>query len=446
MNVTRGPWWRAREGARTVTIGLVVGATLLWGASSVTSQSARASEPERPADVRERATARDRLPVVDLRVRGKVPDEDKKTGRIEVRSKGRTVLRGRIGIETRGQSSLDFPKQPYGFEVRDRLGGNRNVPMLGMPADDDWILYAPYSDKTLMRNVLAYQTARWIGGYASRTRFVELRLNGRYRGVYVLMEQLKLLDDRIDRPEPAQLLEWVHPSQVDTKGSDFLLPNAAVPIVFDDPKREDLDQRRRQGVRRSLVAADAALYSPGFADPRTGWRRHLDEASAVDFFVLSELFMNMETFVTSTYLTRGKGERWSLGPIWDADVSMGNFSYPSANLGTGSLLTGRPWAARFYADPAFVAAVADRWRALRADGIRERLLAEVSRNVAELVSTRATVRNFRRWPVLGEIVWPNPPEAATRTTYDGEVQALTAWLDARIAWLDANVHTLAPAP
>jgi len=381
-----------------------------------------------------------RLPRVDLRIRGPVPMDEKKAARIQLRKEGRTVFRGRIGIELRGQSSARFPKKPYGFEVRDRAGDNRNVSLLGMPADDDWILYPPYSDKTLMRNVLAFATARRLGGYASRTRLVEVWLNGGYRGVYVLMEKLKLHEDRVDKPEPAQLLEWSAWSK--RKGMDFRLPGADVPILFDDPERSELGKARRKAVRRSLVAADTALYGATFADPVSGWRRHLDEASAVDFVLLNELFKNQDGFNTSTYLARGKGEKWTLGPIWDVDLAMGNFAYGPASVVQGSMLAERGWAERLYADPAFVAAVAARWRELRDAGLREALLADVAKNASRLIATGAAGRNFRRWPVLGEVIWPNPSDAASRTTYASEVHTLTAWLDARISWLDAHVHEL----
>ncbi len=183
-------------------------------------------------------------------------------------------------------------------------------------------------------------------------------------------------EDRVDKPEPAQLLEWS--SWEKRKGAHFRLPGANVPILFDDPERSELSKKRREVVRRSLVAADAALYRAGFADPASGWRRHLDEASAVDFVLLSELFKNQEAFNTSTYLAQGEGEKWALGPLWDVDLSMGNFHYGPASRLPGPMLAERDWALRLYADPAFVAAVADRWQELRAAGLRQTLLGDVA--------------------------------------------------------------------
>ena len=84
---------------------------------------------------------------------------------------------GQISIEIRGSSSQMFPKKQYALETQDIDGENLNVSILGMPAENDWILYAPYSDKSLLRNFLVYELARNMGRYASRTRFCELVIN-----------------------------------------------------------------------------------------------------------------------------------------------------------------------------------------------------------------------------------------------------------------------------
>ena len=94
--------------------------------------------------------------------------------------------KGKIEIALHGQSSLIFPKNSFRVETQDSFGKNLNVSLLGMPKENDWILYAPYSDKTLMRNVLSYTLASEISGYAPRARFCELVLNDHYHGVYYI--------------------------------------------------------------------------------------------------------------------------------------------------------------------------------------------------------------------------------------------------------------------
>ena len=381
---------------------------------------------------------------LDIDVAGAIPDGEKKQARMVLRGGGRSVYRGRIGIELRGQSSKLFPKQGWSIELRDRKGDNRDVALLGMPADDDWVLYAGYNDKTLMRNVLAYEAARSLGRYASRTRFVEVRLNGRYHGVYVLMEKLKLSEERVDLPEPAQLLEWTFGFQARNKGESFRLPISRYHVLFEDPERSDIGRAERTEIRRSIGTAERALYGPESNDPVRGWRGHIDEAAAVDYVLLNELFKNQDAFHASTYLARGAGGRWQLGPVWDFDISMGNSDYGSSSILHGSMLERRAWARRFYGDPAFVQAVTARWRELRAAGLGDELLGSARRHARRLASTGAARRNFRRWPVLGVRLWPNPPAAVRRTTYASEVRALRTWLERRIAWMDGHVHMLGP--
>lgn len=67
------------------------------------------------------------------------------------------VYNGYAGIEIRGQSSQHlFPKKSYGFETRDAKGEDLKVTLLGLPEESDWVLYAPYTDKTLLRNALTF--------------------------------------------------------------------------------------------------------------------------------------------------------------------------------------------------------------------------------------------------------------------------------------------------
>ncbi|WP_442940105.1 CotH kinase family protein [Nocardioides sp. B-3] len=98
---------------------------------------------------------------------------------------------------------------------------------------------------------------------ASRTRFVEVVLNGRYHGVYVLMEKLKLHDQRVraDRAS-GRLLEWTSFDKLAGEDKPFRLTEANVPVLHNDPERDELGRQERADVRRSLQAADRAIHGP----------------------------------------------------------------------------------------------------------------------------------------------------------------------------------------
>jgi hypothetical protein len=361
---------------------------------------------------------------VQIDAAGAIPNEPKVPARLRMPG-----YRGRIGIEQRGQSSLRlFPKKSFAIELRDSRGGDRKVPLLGMPEDGDWVLYAPYNDKSLMRNVVAYETARWMGRYAARTRFVQLRLNGRYHGVYVLMEKLELGDDRV---AGEALLEFTFPFQAQFKDRSFLTPVKRRPIVWEDPERADLSRERAKAIARRVRAAERALYRRG------DWRRRIDVASAVDFALVNELFKNQDGFHGSTYMALHDDGKLHMGPVWDFDIAMGNSDYGPSRRLRGWMLRHRDWAERMYRDRSFTRQMAARWRQLREAGLRRHVLATVDRSRAQLRG--AVVPNFRRWPVLDRRIWPNP---RARGSYRAELRFLRSWLIRRIRWIDRNVGRL----
>jgi hypothetical protein len=363
------------------------------------------------------------LPTLRIDAPRAIPDEPKLAASLRMPG-----YSGRIGIERRGQSSLRlFPKQSYAIELRDARGGDRKAPLLGMPADGDWVLYGPYNDKTLMRNVVAYSTARWTGRYAARTRFVELRLNGAHQGVYVLMEKLELGGDRVAGDA---LLELTFPFQAQTKAPSFRTPVSKRPIVWEDPERGDLSGRRAAAIARRVGAAERALYRRG------SWRARIDEAAAVDFVLIQELFKNQDAFHASTYMTLDGG-RLRLGPVWDFDISMGNSDYGPSRRLQGWMLEQRDWAERLYRDRRFTARMAARWAEWRRDGLRRHVLSTVSRSERALHG--AIGRNFARWPVLDQRIWPNP---RARGSYRAETRFLRSWLKRRIGWIDRNIRRL----
>lgn len=148
---------------------------------------------------------------------GRIPGAGQAGGRVRLVSPAETF--SRVWINHRGRASTRYPKRSFTVKALDEADDFRRVPILGMPKDSDWVLYAPYPDKTLMRDVLAYELSRQVGRWAPRTRYVELFVQERpgrlgredYAGVYVITERVKRDADRVnvtklgpdDNAEPA---------------------------------------------------------------------------------------------------------------------------------------------------------------------------------------------------------------------------------------------------
>jgi hypothetical protein len=270
---------------------------------------------------------------------------------------------------------------------------------------------------------------------------VELVLNGRYAGVYVLAERPKLTPTRVhvdDRDvSGGYLLEATVTRKLQRGDGPFRTSVLRRPIAYYDPERKDLSGGRAAWIRDYVGRFERALYGPQFSDPQAGYRAHLDVPAAVDYVLLNELFRNQDAFRASTFMHKGAGGRLALGPVWDFDLAMGNSPNPARNPVEGLILDRHPWSEQLYRDAAFVEALAARWREVRAGGLIETLLAGIDADAARLSGPQA--RNFRRWPLprkwLRATPWP-PRGVRKAPRFRAEVQYLKSWIQGRARWMD----------
>ncbi|MGB3541594.1 CotH kinase family protein [Rubrivirga sp.] len=408
-----------------------------------------------------------------------IPDEPKIMARMQIIDNGPSVRNavtdapndydGFIGIERRGSTSQAFfPKKQYGVELWDADGDDIDASLLGMPTEEDWILQAPYSDKTLMRNVLAYGLARRLGQYASRTRFCEVVLNGEYQGVYVLMEKLKRDDERIDinnlkddEVEGDDLTGGYIFKLDKTTGSGgdagwtspYPSPsNASNPVryLFEDPDADDIVPEQVAYISGFMTDFENAMASDSFQDEATGYPAYIDLDSFIDFYLVNEVAKNVDGYRLSSFFYKDKDSNDPLlhaGPVWDFNLAFGNANYYSGEDPTGFqvdfLQSGDPfpipfWWPKLVESDGFRVRLQDRWTTLRQGLLHtDSLMAEIDANVALLDEAQA--RNFQRWPILGEYVWPNV-YANPNATYADVVGYMKGWLRDRMAWLDAEIR------
>jgi len=374
-----------------------------------------------------------------------------------------------MGIELRGSSSQSFPKKSYGLETRTTVGEDSSISLLGMPSESDWILSASYSDKTFLRNALAYQTARSLGQYAPRTRFAEVFVNNEYKGIYVLTEKIKRDANRVN----ISRLSLADTSGTDVTGGYIIkidkttgtdnqgfesrfLPQSTsqgqrINFLYDYPEAEDLHPKQKEYIKSYVDSFETALNASNYTDPVLGYRKYIDLQSFLDMLLINEFSKNVDGYRISTFLTKQKitqnGGKLKAGPVWDYDLGWRNadycdgasvsgwsFEFPTVCPDDGSQPPN--WWSRFRTDDGFKSELRCRWSYLI------NLAFPPSRQVQwiDSVSTlleEAQQRNFEVWPILGTYVWPNP--SPIPTTYEGEIQNLKTWLQNRKQWLDSNI-------
>ena len=396
-----------------------------------------------------------------------VPDEPKIRATLKISDRGEVLFEGPVGIETRGQSSQYFyPKKQYGFETRstEDFELDVDVSLLGLPEEEDWILQAPYGDKSLMRNVLTYSLSEDMGRYASRTRYVNLNLNDQNDGVYVLMERLKRDVNRIDinelRPveNEGSALTGGYILKID-KGTDINATTAfaskytsseqtVIHFLYEAPDAETITAAQKDYIQGYISDFEDALQSENFTDDNEGYKAFIDVDSFVDFFILTELGNNVDGYRLSTWLTKDRDEKLKMGPIWDFNLAYGNANYCAAERYDvwayrlsercpGDFYPVPFWWMRLMQDPAFKEAVKTRFTALRQGVLSDASIAAKIESYRELLdSSNNAGYNFTRWPILGEWVWPN---FFVGQTYNEEVDYLKEWTLNRTAWLDQQI-------
>lgn len=421
------------------------------------------------------------LPIVLIDTEGQdIPFDGRIDARMDIKYNGPGSLTfvtdpsneysGRVGIGVRGATSAGYPQRPYNFETRTELGENNNVPILGMPQENDWVLLSNYNDRSLVRNSLAFHLSRAMGQYAPRTHLCEVLVDSVYRGIYVLGEKIKRDAGRVDIATlnvdeiAGDDLTGGYILQQNLRGPDNSFQSNYSPIdhpgfdvhfLYEYPEPEVIVPQQRAYIASYVDTLETALYSPGYADPLTGYRNYLDVPSFITYFLVNELARNNDGFKKSVFFNKDKntnGGKLKAGPVWDFDwawKTMYGCSIFSANDGSGwaHQINDCPtdnyscgWYVRLLQDSTFNAELRCAYEDHRTSILSNESLFAYIDSVGALVQN-AQVRHFQKWPILG-VSGPAPEVNAIATSYPAELDSLKGWIARRLDWLDANIPGL----
>lgn len=394
-----------------------------------------------------------------------------------------------IGIEYRGSTSLRlFPKKSYGIETWDESGKDMDISMLGLPEEEDWILYGPYSDKTLIRNLILYELANEFGQYAPKTKIVELEVNEEYQGAYIFMEKIKRDDNRLDMSDldpdenDAATISGGYILKIDKTAGDTADPDWSgdatyseflgfrsvygvdqdsleyppfeykrgeeTYFLYEDPEAEDITPQQKQYIQNYVNAFEQALIEDDFTGGQRTYTDYIDLDSFVDFFILNELSANPDAYRLSTYLHKDRDGLLKMGPVWDFNLAFGNDGRSTANQWIFRYNERVPddlwlvpfWWERLFSDPLFRIALKSRWQELRSGILSTSTLTnKIDNKVNHITESGLDERNFDRWPILGE---PVPFNSHVSESYEDEITYLKDWLLMRLSWMDEQIGDL----
>jgi len=413
------------------------------------------------------------------------------------------------GMHIRGESTAErYPKKQYRFETWDE---NRpdpdpkaeymdlDVSLLGFPAESDWIIHGPYADRTLMRNLQTYTWSRQIGQYAAKSRFVELFYDKDgasssvswnsgtgstdYWGVYIFMEKVKRSDERVD----IEKLEPYHDSEPEITGGyllkkdwewDFETSTYHDRVTYEDPRSDELTTTQKNWIENYFDDFEAALASGNYANPAHAdyYGNYIDIDAWIDHHIIVEIAKNVDGFVLSTFLSKDRGGKIVMGPVWDYNGAYGASYFCSydpegwfhefdESVCTDSLSgcnstgeggatfpgdnpNGYKWYERLTTDDEFLLKYADNWFDHREHDFKTaNMMADIDNNVDLLTTNLACVgpdnavdRNFTRWDILDDDIWPSLWGMCHHSnTYMDFVNWLKTWLTARLTWMGSEI-------
>lgn len=379
---------------------------------------------------------------------------------LDPRGSGVPAFSDSVRLRVRGNfTSSVLEKRPYKLKLDDE-------PLLGLPESEDWVLLANYFDRSLLRTTVGMEISRRLERpWTPHLVDVEVWLNGSYQGVYQLGEGIEVEPGRVELPldeEEDSPLDggWTLEADKNPEDDPVFTTSRNLRVYVTEP---GVNQPYADQVGAWVQEMEDVLYSPGFADPVTGYAKYLDTESFVDWYLVMELMKTFDAgFNNSIRMQRPVGGKLEMGPVWDFDLSAGNrrqwhtaqpegwfvrtnwFGTPGNEVPFPASQMNHAeghWIHRLFQDPAFAEAVRGRWSEVRGSLMTlPQFVADRHQQIA--VAAR---RNFAPLSTggaghpLGASPYDSASSAVFHPTYTGSVQALQAWLTARLAWMDEEL-------
>ena len=429
------------------------------------------------------------LPIVFIEVDGALIDRyERITARMKIINNGPGQLNyadtvahpeqhidyeGYIALRYRGNTSYSgSDRKPYSFRTLnaplEEDGQKVKVNILGMGKDNNWAMLAPYSDKSMMRDALAFELSRPWMDFTPDTRFCEMLLDGTYYGVYVMTEVVSKgkhrlnLDDpgdsddeitggyilEVDRTDEVTYTSKHHP--VNNRGR--ALNNQYVHIQYKSPEYEELTPDQLKYINQAIDDMENAFASADYKDPDKGYASKIDVMSFIDYQLAEELAHNVDGYrLSAKFFKRRDSQdpRFKMA-LWDLNLAYGNSDYYEGwrtdtwfyrsndimnSAGDTQLVPF--WWYKLNTDEAYTAQLKKRWAQYRRTNFREdRLMATIDSMALVLTSGGAEARNTLAWPRWGRYVWPNYYIASD---FNDEVRYLKEWISERLHWMDQQL-------
>lgn len=352
-----------------------------------------------------------------------------------------------MDIKGRGHSTWKLEKKPYKMKFDEKIS------LFGLTEAKEWVLLANHADKSLIRNKLAMDVGNILDNvlFTPHAFNVDVYVNGDYKGVYTLVEQIEVKDGRIEGEKDSTevntdyLLELGGEEETTSFGTSIFHSLLYVYIEIKNPDSDVLTKEQYDYVRNYVVEADCAVKE------LDGYEEYIDVPSLIDWFLLNELSYNIDgTFRRSDYMLKKKDGKLYMATYWDYDYAFGNFWRDSNDfdewicLGNENTVDDEyikdNWITFLLEDPNFRAQLKQRWNEVGSKIYQTSMAAidDAEKNVSP--SAKA---NFERWPgILGKKIQYENKSCAKISTYEGQLKYLRDYIQKRYEWMDKTIKEM----
>lgn len=397
-----------------------------------------------------------------------------------VAANGTSIYNGGLTqLKARGNSTFTYaPKKSYQIKLAepcDLLGKQEQV--------KTWVLLASYFDATQMHDKLIKDLAAELGlAYTASCDWVNLYYDGEYRGVYLLSEKNSVGETSVAITDMEQAYERLNEGY----GTDMTTALAENSYGQQYQYTKDLTEpknitggylielnhdmwdeasgfKTRQGVAFNVKspewcgdsamkyiseyyqAFEDAVYATDDTGAYTGYNAstgkyfydYVGMDSLVKVFLLQELALNCDGFISSVYFYKDADGKMFAGPIWDQDMTFGT----GWNKTNGAEIVDYHYLAKaLIRIPDFEAAVKEYYTNTFASEVRDLLGSNgtIARQYALLKDNAAM--NYTIWdyirignPEMEGHIWQG-------VSYQGVVDEMTTWIENRLANMDSRFN------
>ncbi len=344
-------------------------------------------------------------------------------------------------IRGRGNNTWSYPKKSYKVKFTDK----QNLFGLGSGGDRVWVLLANQCDQTLLRNHFAFELAGEYDqiDFAPSSTSVEVYLNGEYRGVYLLSEEIKVGNDRVDvdkKLKGADTGFLVELSAYSSGDWIFNVGSRQYQVRSDLSTDKKLAEEQYEFIKTYMNKCYEAVKSGDRAEVE----KYIDINSYIDTYLVEEITKNLDLGWDSYYLHKDKGGKLKLGPMWDFDLAFGNsnegcefFTDIYAGIDSRNGL-GNPWYTEASKLPWFRELIVQRWDATYESIISKlpsKIIAEGERGF------NSYSRNFLKWKIFGTTQNRETKFITSLKNYKEHYEYFAEWVENRINWLNDYYHT-----